>query len=56
MYAKNVAAFVQNLVKDGAVVLSTDDEIVRDTLVARDGDVVSPAIRERLGLPTAAAQ
>jgi NAD(P) transhydrogenase subunit alpha len=56
MYAKNVAAFVQNLVKDGAVVLSTDDEIVRDTLVARDGDVVSPAIRERLGLTTAAAR
>jgi NAD(P) transhydrogenase subunit alpha len=55
MYARNVAAFVQNMIKDGALVVSTDDEIVRDTLVARDGDVVNAAIRERLGLTTATA-
>jgi H+-translocating NAD(P) transhydrogenase subunit alpha len=56
MYARNVAAFVQNMIKDGALVVSMDDEIVRDTLVARDGDVVSNAIRERLGLATAPAR
>ena len=42
--------------KDGAVAVSMDDEIVRDTLVTRDGDVVSPALRERLGLAAAPAR
>jgi NAD(P) transhydrogenase subunit alpha len=56
MYARNVAAFVQNMIKDGAVAVSMDDEIVRDSLVARDGDVVSPALRERLGLTAAPAR
>ena len=53
MYARNMAAFVQNMIKDGTLALSTDDEIVRETLVTRDGDVVHAAIRERLGLAAA---
>ncbi len=53
MYARNIAAFVQNMIKDGSMVASSDDEIVRDTLVARDGDVVSATVRERLGLANA---
>lgn len=53
MLARNIAAFVQNLIKDNAIVLATDDEIVRDTLVARNGEVVSAVIRERLGLAAA---
>jgi NAD(P) transhydrogenase subunit alpha len=56
MYARNVATFVQNMIKDAALVLSTDDEIVRDTLVAHGGDVVHAGIRERLGLATATAR
>ncbi len=56
MYARNVAAILQNLVKDNAIALSTDDEIVRDTLVTRDGDVASAALRERLGLAAAQAR
>ena len=56
MYARNVASFVQNMIKDGALVVSTDDEIVRDTLVTRDGDVVHAGLRERLGLATAQAR
>lgn len=56
MYARNALAFVQNLIKDGVVALSTDDEIVRETLVARDGDVVNAAIRERLGMAAAQAR
>ncbi|HEU4930313.1 MAG TPA: Re/Si-specific NAD(P)(+) transhydrogenase subunit alpha [Candidatus Krumholzibacteria bacterium] len=54
MYARNVAAFLQNMIKDGSLALSGDDEIVRETLVTRDGDVVHAAIRERLGLAAAA--
>ncbi len=56
MYARNVASFLQNMIKDNAIALSTDDEIVRDTLVTRDGDVASAALRERLGLTAAQAR
>ena len=56
MLARNVASFVQNLIKDNAIVLAPDDEIVRDTLVARDGEVVSAVLRERLGLAAAATR
>lgn len=54
MYARNVTAFVQNLVKDGVVDVSMDDEIVRDTMVARDGDVTGARVRELLGMAAAA--
>jgi len=50
MFARNVMAFVQNFVKKGVINLSTEDEIVRDTMVTRDGDVVNPVLRERLGM------
>ncbi|GAB4376304.1 MAG: Re/Si-specific NAD(P)(+) transhydrogenase subunit alpha [Acidobacteriota bacterium] len=51
MYARNVATFTSSIVKDGALVIDTDDEVVRETLVTRDGEVVSPRVRELLGLP-----
>jgi len=51
MYAKNLAAFFLHLVKDGALRLDVGDEITRETLVTRDGEVVHPRIREALGLP-----
>ncbi|HEU4364514.1 MAG TPA: Re/Si-specific NAD(P)(+) transhydrogenase subunit alpha [Candidatus Krumholzibacteria bacterium] len=54
MYARNVTAFVQNFVKKGVINLSSEDEIVRDTMVTSGGDVVSPALRERLGIAVAA--
>jgi NAD(P) transhydrogenase subunit alpha len=44
MYAKNVATFVQHLVKDGALTVNTEDEITRETLVTRDGQVVHPRL------------
>jgi len=55
MLAKNGAAFIQNFVNKGVVTLSTDDEIIRETLVARGGDVVSPRVRELLGMNPAGA-
>jgi NAD(P) transhydrogenase subunit alpha len=54
MYAKNISAFLLNLVKKGELQINLDDEIIRDTLVARDGEVKHPLIRERLGLSVAA--
>jgi H+-translocating NAD(P) transhydrogenase subunit alpha len=51
MYAKNVTTFVLHLVKDGAVKLDPADEITRDTLIAKDGDVVNARVRAALGMP-----
>lgn len=46
MYAKNIATFLKYLVKDGQLALNREDEIVRETLVTFDGEVVHPRIRE----------
>jgi NAD(P) transhydrogenase subunit alpha len=54
MYAKNVATFLQHLVRDGELRLDTEDQITRETLVTRDGEVVNPRVREALGMPSAA--
>jgi NAD(P) transhydrogenase subunit alpha len=53
LYARNLANFVSNLVADGAVQLDKDDEIVRDSMVARGGEIVHPRVREALGLDAA---
>jgi NAD(P) transhydrogenase subunit alpha len=50
-YAKNVATFLKYLVKDGQLQLDRQDEIVRETLVTLDGEVVHPRVREQMGLP-----
>jgi proton-translocating NAD(P)+ transhydrogenase subunit alpha len=55
MYARNVMAFVQNFVVKGAINLSVEDEINRDTMVTKDGDVVNARVREALGMPAPAA-
>jgi H+-translocating NAD(P) transhydrogenase subunit alpha len=50
MYSRNIATFFLHLLKDGQVNFDLDDQIVRDTLVTRDGEVVQPRVREALGL------
>jgi NAD(P) transhydrogenase subunit alpha len=45
MYAKNVTTFVTHLVKDGVLTLSPDDEIARETMVTRDGQVVHERVK-----------
>jgi NAD(P) transhydrogenase subunit alpha len=49
MYARNIAAFLKYLVKDGKLNLDREDEIVRETLVTYAGEVVHPKVRELLG-------
>jgi proton-translocating NAD(P)+ transhydrogenase subunit alpha len=52
MYAKNISALLLNMIsKEGKFQLKMEDEIVRETLVARGGELVHPRIREILGLP-----
>jgi NAD(P) transhydrogenase subunit alpha len=55
MYGRNAASFLGLLVSGGELQVNVEDEIVRETLVARDGEVVHPRLREALGLPAAAA-
>jgi NAD(P) transhydrogenase subunit alpha len=55
LYAKNVVTFVQHLMKDGAVHLDLDDEITRETLLVRDGEVMNARVRALLGAAPAAA-
>jgi NAD(P) transhydrogenase subunit alpha len=50
MFAKNTATFLQHLVKEGQFHFDMNDPITRDTMIARGGNVVHPAIRELLGM------
>jgi NAD(P) transhydrogenase subunit alpha len=50
MYARNITAFLQYLVRDGKL-QNMDDEIVRSTLLTRDGEIVNERIREFFSLP-----
>ncbi|ANM32441.1 NAD(P) transhydrogenase subunit alpha [Acidobacteria bacterium Mor1] len=57
MFAKNVVTFLNNMLdKEGNLNLDMEDEIIRDTLICENGDVVHSRIREAMGLAPAAAQ
>jgi len=51
MYARNVSAFLLHLFKEGKLQLNLADEIVHDTLLTRDGEVVNARVREFFKLP-----
>jgi NAD(P) transhydrogenase subunit alpha len=51
MYARNITAFLLHLVKDGKLQLDLEDEIVRETMLTRGGEVVNPRVREFFSLP-----
>jgi NAD(P) transhydrogenase subunit alpha len=44
MYARNIATFVRHLVNDGELRVDLEDEITRETLVTRGGEVVNPRV------------
>jgi NAD(P) transhydrogenase subunit alpha len=54
MYARNIASFLTHLIKDQKLNLNLEDEIVRETLVARGGEIVNARVREFFTLPTLA--
>jgi NAD(P) transhydrogenase subunit alpha len=49
MYARNIATFLKYLVREGQLVLDREDEIVRETLVTYQGEVVHPRVKEAMG-------
>ncbi|MCA9193826.1 MAG: Re/Si-specific NAD(P)(+) transhydrogenase subunit alpha [Planctomycetales bacterium] len=48
MLGNNVVKFLGNLVKKGELQLNADDEIIRDTMVTRDGQVISERVSKLL--------
>jgi NAD(P) transhydrogenase subunit alpha len=56
MYARNVTAFLLNLVKEGKLQLNLEDEIIRETLFTRGGEVVNERVREFFSLPALVVQ
>ncbi|MGA2353027.1 MAG: NAD(P) transhydrogenase subunit alpha [Terriglobales bacterium] len=55
MYARNVTSFLTHLIKDQKLNLNMEDEIVRETLLTRNGEIVNARIREFMKLPALAA-
>ncbi len=51
MFSKNITTFLQPLIKGGSLNIDLNDEVIRETLVTRDGEVVSNRVRSLLGLP-----
>ena len=51
-YAKNLTAFLMNMYngKERVLRIDPEDEIVRESLVARGGEVTNARIRQALGL------
>jgi NAD(P) transhydrogenase subunit alpha len=56
MYARNLTAFLVNLVKDGKMRPASEDEIIRETLLTHDGEIVNTRVREFLALPELVTQ
>ncbi len=50
MYAKNLVTFLAELVKEGELDIDLKDEVIRDTLAAKDGQVQNERLRDMLGL------
>ena len=49
MYAKNLVTFVKEITKDGAFALDMDNDVHRETLLTKEGEVVHPRVKELLG-------
>jgi NAD(P) transhydrogenase subunit alpha len=50
MYSKNVSNLLLLMVKEGEVHLNMEDEIIREAMLTRDGEVVNTRVRELLSL------
>jgi NAD(P) transhydrogenase subunit alpha len=50
MYARNVQAFLLNMIKDGELQLDMEDEITAETMMTRNGEVVHPRVCEIFGI------
>jgi len=51
LYARNVSAFLQHLAREGKLQLNLQDDIIRETMVTHEGEVVNARVREFFSLP-----
>lgn len=52
MYARNIVTLLKNmLTKSGELNIDTSDEITRESLVVRDGEIVNSRVQALLGVP-----
>ncbi|HXY51140.1 MAG TPA: Re/Si-specific NAD(P)(+) transhydrogenase subunit alpha [Terriglobales bacterium] len=56
LYARNMSTFLLHLFKDQKLQLNLEDEIIRETLLTRGGEIVNPRVREFFGMPAPVAQ
>ena len=56
MYARNVTAFLLHLGKEGKLQLNLQDEITRETLLTKDGEIANQRVREFFKLPALVSQ
>jgi NAD(P) transhydrogenase subunit alpha len=54
LYARNVTAFLLHLFRNGKLDTDADDEITRETLVTKGGEIVNARVREFFGVGTSA--
>jgi NAD(P) transhydrogenase subunit alpha len=54
LYARNLTSFLTHLVKDGKLNLNPADEITRETMLTRGGEIVQARVREFFSLPALA--
>lgn len=50
LYAKNIATLLQYLVKDNAINLDFEDDIIRDTCITHAGEIRSDRVKTALGI------
>lgn len=56
MYARNITAFVTHMIKDQKLNLNLSDQIVADTVLTNEGEIVQARVREFFGLPAMNSQ
>lgn len=55
LYARNLTNFLLHIVKEQKLALNLDDEIMRDTLLTRGGEIANARVREFFSLPALTA-
>ena len=55
MYARNISTYLRHVFKDGKPEIDLGDEITRETLITRGGEIVHGRVREFFSLPARSA-
>jgi NAD(P) transhydrogenase subunit alpha len=56
MYAKNLTTFLTYLTKDGKLNVDLNEQITRETLLTRDGEIVNERVRQFYKMPALSGQ